>query len=162
MLTTVGIYIVLHLAAYLIIFRHRIRSREKAMLFYHAVPHLAFVLFLLADMVRAADVSTESFIGVTSILGIYAVTVLDIWSLADRSYSVAILRAVVSNGAKEAVFRELAERGNTIKEARSLSLVRLGLLMRTDEGLCLTCAGRVVAFAFLSVRRLANVRDLPQ
>ena len=98
-------------------------------------------------------------VAATALHGIYSLSFLELWSLAEGSYSLSILERVEqATRQSEAVdVSGLEGLGGSKKEQRLGSLERLGLIQDTAGQVSLTDRGRRVARALASVARSAGV-----
>jgi hypothetical protein len=94
-----------------------------------------------------------------SLHGLYSLSFLELWSLAEGGYSLSILTHI-DRGAGRALVEvsALKEIGGSKKQSRLLDLKRLGLVERADERLRLTRRGQLVAAVLAGLAWLANLR----
>jgi len=149
MLTAFAAYLLTHLLAYALLLRHSPRLRtEKGILLYHLASAtligLAALVLVLAEPVPYR--LPELFL-ILSVHGIYSISFLELWSLAQGGYSLSILRSVAraEAGGLEAEFLHLQEIGETKQRERIMGLQELGLIARSDDTIALTSRGRRVA-----------------
>lgn len=140
----------LHLAAYLAGLRDRAALRtERGILLFHAIPTAIGVLLAIAWIAGLPESGARwaGAIGAVALLAIYAMSFLELWSLAEGSYSLSILALVAARGrAGDGEVRELARIGARKQQARTGSLRRLRLVREGPDGrLAATGRGRVVA-----------------
>ena len=156
MLVAFAIYLVLHFGLYVLIFRHRPAFRNERTIFcYHAWPALGVggvtVGVLLMEPSRFAEVAI-----VLCLLGIYSLTFLELWSLAEGSYALSILLSVYA-AEQTGIPPDLAtlERiGATKKADRIGGLEHLGLVEAQGGLLHLTRTARIVTPALAGLARL--------
>lgn len=153
-------YLTLHLGLYAIVLRHHSAfSRERTIFMYHLVSALACGAVAAVVVVARSDAeSLALLVGLVSLHGIYSLSFLELWALADRGYSLQILRrladwpSMTDIGALRAV-------GESKKAERIDGLIRLRLVEERSSQLALTRRGRAVALIFGSIAWLAGVRE---
>ncbi len=156
-------YIALHLAAYLAFFRHLARfTQERTIFGYHAISSCIFSAAVSAPGLLAANsrLLIAGF-GLVMLHGIYSILFLELWSLSQISYSIAILAEVKRHGtvSAELLVRDLAAMGEAKKAGRLESLGALKLLRFDGERYRLTGRGRLAAAVIRAVLWLANYAD---
>ena len=150
-------YLAAHLAAYVLVFRHRpgLRS-EKGIFLYHfasaVFAGLAGVAFAVLDPDR---IGLSGLVLVLSLHGIYSLSFLELWSLAQGGYSLSIIASISQAEASgtEPDFRALAAIGEAKQGDRVAALEKLGLVARRDERIALTARGGRIAFLLHTLRR---------
>lgn len=155
-------YIGAHLAIYFAFLRHlESFARERTIFRYHALSACAFSAAVLLPGVWAADGRLfAAGVGLVALHGIYSLSILELWTLSQISYSIAILAEVKRHGtaSADALVRDLAGMGEAKKANRLQSLGGLGLVNFDGERYRLTAKGRLVAGAIGALRWLANFR----
>ncbi len=156
-------YLMLHLVAYTVFFRHRAVFRtERGIFLLHAV---SASLLTLAAFALAIDqgLRTALLAAVASgaAHGIYSMSFLELWSLSQGSYSFLILHAIQSRqpALERDMLAELGAVGDGKKDQRLQSLARLQLLDMDGETVRLTHRGRRVAASLRSIQRIANLSE---
>jgi len=150
MLTAFAAYLALHFLAYVVLLREWPLFRsERAIFLYHFVPGAAAGLAGLtyAACAMPATIRFAELVLALSAHGIYSISFLELWSLAQGGYSLSILRSIASgdaNGA-DARFAHLERIGETKQRERIFGLVRLGLIAERDGTIALTPRGGLVA-----------------
>ncbi|HEY7664515.1 MAG TPA: hypothetical protein VH934_15455 [Xanthobacteraceae bacterium] len=94
--------------------------------------------------------------------GIYSLSFLELWALADDSYSLAILEIVHrgDRAAGPALMRRLEAIGASKQGSRLDALRSLGLVREPDDGsFALTPAGHAAALLARALLVLVNVRE---
>lgn len=156
-------YIGLHLAIYFAYLRGLPRFRQEGTIFlYHAVSCGVFSAAVLLPGVLSADYRLlVAGVGLAVLHAIYSISFLELWSLSQISYSIAMLAEVARRGAMsaDALVRELAPMGEAKKEGRLESLGALGLVRLEGGRYRLTERGKPVAGMIRMLRWLANYRD---
>jgi len=151
-----GLYLACHFALYAVILRQlRIFGREGSIFLYHALSAVVLLLVLVTAFNLPAVIA-----GCLSMHGIYSLSFLELWSLAEGGYSLSILRRV--RGASESdETREWLEQIGTIKRAKRIeSLIRLNLVTRVGGAIRITRAGRAVAFGLGLVAALTQLEQV--
>lgn len=157
-------YLGTHLLFYILVLRHTLLfSREKVIFFYHASSALAMVCILLGIFaIVPQSGNLISAVGVMSLHGIYSLSFLELWSLAEGSYSLTILDRVDAAQA-EGVGINLAELqriGASKKKNRIEGLQRLRLVRRQGERFSLTVLGRLVALGLCIIARAVDLKKM--
>lgn len=155
-----ALYVIGHAVVYLAVLRHlRSFRRERSIFLYHLV---AFGILLLAAAlawlaVPAAPMITAG-IGALALHTIYSMSFLELWSLSQISYSIALLDAIGAEpGVSMATLtRRFADTGDEKKRSRLSSLRGFRLITTDDGNAALTSSGRVVAAALSALRRISN------
>lgn len=150
-----------HVALWLLSLRERrFWQREKAILLWHVgscgVVGAAILLWL-----ALSGGSLVVAVGLVALHGIYSVSFLELWALAQGSYSLSILTRTVRQGRIDAHDTRALEAIGAAKQAdREADLVRLGLAERrgTGQGWLLTPRGRALCGAARGVLALARIR----
>ena len=157
------LYLLLHFAAYALFFRQRPYFRtEKGIFLLHFVSTTALpVAVLVLSLDAGLWVAVLSCAAAAAAHGIYSISFLELWSLAEGSYSFTILRAIDSRASPMAddVSAELGAVGDRKKEQRLASLERLGLVRREGQTISLTSRARYVSAYLRGLQWLANVRE---
>jgi hypothetical protein len=148
MLSAFAAYLGLHVLAYVLLFRHSARLRsERGIFLYHLVPAAATGLAALAYTLAVPGRLPELVL-VVSVHGIYSISTLWLWSLAQGGYSLAVLRSVAraETTRVEPDFSQLEQIGETKQRERIAALEALGLVAVRDRTIVLTRRGRRIAF----------------
>jgi hypothetical protein len=155
-------YLFVHFLSYVLFFRHVSTLRtEKGILLFHLLSFLLALALAFASC-RALEGGTFTAMwAVAAAHSLYSLSFLELWSLAQGSYSLRILSTVGSTPAcsPESVIAALSEVGDQKKEQRLSSLQELRLVERVDGYLRLTPRGRVAAIFIRLLRWLANLRE---
>jgi hypothetical protein len=157
------LYLPLHFAAYALFFRrHSFFRTEKGIFLLHfasasVLPVVVFALSLdsglwVALLCCAAAVAAH---------GIYSISFLELWSLAEGSYSLTILRVIDSRASPtvDAVSAELGAVGDRKKGHRLASLERLRLVKKEGQTVSLTSHGRYLSVFLRGLQSLANIGE---
>ena len=141
------LYLGVHLLLYVLLLRHtRLFLREKVIFLYHAFSALTVTGVLLGATAIATQCGgLVSAMAVISLHGIYSLSFLELWSLAEGSYSLSILDHVdAARGADAGIdLAELHRIGAVKKGSRIESLQRLRLVGRRGDRFGLTPLGRL-------------------
>ena len=156
-------YLAAHLALYCLVLRHRPAfSREIGIFLYHLMSAAGTALVLLLGVVLgppgALDLATA--VGIVALHGIYSLSFLELWSLSEGGYSLAIMAHVDRARSRgRLVSLEAVHRIGWSKQANRLDGVeRLGLIRRERGHVALTPLGRVVAWGLALIAWAANIR----
>lgn len=162
--TWAALYFGSHLFIYILVLRHmRAYVQEKVIFLYHVVPAAAVACILLwlrvVDMHR--EVSEAVIAVVISLHGIYSLSFLELWSLAEGSYSLSIVEHVdtVHAAGAEIDLAALQRIGVEKRENRIRILQWLRLVVRRGDHLELTPPGRLFAVALSVIAWIANVKE---
>ena len=154
-------YLLAHFLAYVTLLRHSARLRtERGVFLYHLVPAMVAGLAGLAFVFAGSAPSRfAELVLVLSVQGIYSISFLELWSLAQGGYSLSILRSVArseGNGV-DPDFSRLKWIGETKQRERIVGLERLGLIVVTDR-IALTRRGKRIAFLLHSLLEWVDPR----
>lgn len=131
-------------------------ARERAIFLFH-IGSIIGLAALMAALLFEGRTSLLPAIGALSLHGIYSLTFLELWSLAEGGYTVGMLRMLRGGGAEEAdLVRQLATVGDQKRRGRIELLRHRGLIEDKSGMLALTRSGRAVAAAIRLLRWLAN------
>jgi hypothetical protein len=165
MITAFCVYLGIHALVYALWARKSPYFIEESHIFlFHAVP--ASVVTVIAGAAWLFAPSRDSFaafVFVVSLQGIYSISFLELWSLAQGGYSISILGEIARAEVAGVVLDldALASIGMGKQRGRLDGLGRLGLLSSSEDGRhVLTARGRMVASAIAVIRRTANLRDM--
>jgi hypothetical protein len=152
-------YLIAHFALYAAVFRRsRITASEKGIFLYHFIPAASWVVVLGALAVFSGAVTAAHIILIGSLHGIYSLSLLELWALADGGYSLAIMDSLESRKDldQQRVLSELEALGTAKKQARLADLINGGLVTNTGGLFRLTSSGRIVATAIAAIVQLTN------
>ncbi len=156
------LYLGVHFLLYVLVLRHtRVFLREKVIFLYHAFSALAVTCLLLgATAIAPQWGGLVSAIAVISLHGIYSLSFLELWSLAEGSYSLRILDHVdaVRESGAEVDLAQLQRIGASKKESRIESLQRLRLVRRRGDRFVLTPVGRLIATGLYFIALAENLK----
>ena len=160
-------YTIVYLGLHLLVYRTVLRDRwpcfgtERGIFLYHTASFLAANLTVIGLGLEGSWPIWLAFMIGTH--GIYSLSFLELWSLAQGSYSLALLTMIDRLGPKASATRlqESAVIGRQKSEARNADLARLWLLQDGQSGPSrLTVIGGFLAGLFWFFLRLTNGRPL--
>jgi hypothetical protein len=154
------LYLVLHAGLYFVILRNRPAvASEKGIFRYHLASAVAVTGVVALWALVAGDPEAWTwFVAVIMLHGIYSLSFLELWALADDSYSVAIMELVGRNDGV-ALVQRFEEIGISKQTSRLDALQALGLVGPLADGsFALTSKGRAAAIVGRAVLFLVNVR----
>jgi hypothetical protein len=143
-----AVYLLAHFTIYVVL-RRALRSERRIFLYHFAsaslVAIIGFALLLIEP--SAAPFSFAALVLVLSVHGIYSLSFLELWSLAQGGYSLSVLASIkhASEAGAEPDFSRLERIGETKKKERIRGLQKLGLLAVRGSDITLTNRGRVAA-----------------
>jgi len=151
------IWCFLHFLIYILLVRNRpALYGERKILLYHCGSAFAcsFVALALLIAFRCEQRSAMIAAGITAIHGIYSISFLELWSLAQGSYSIRILMGVQGSSGigRHELHRCFFAIGEAKRTNRISSLSRAGLIVSDGEFWKLTLLG-CLAVAGLRVLR---------
>lgn len=156
--------IALHLIVYILFFRaYPFFKAERGIFLFHITSFLFLVAFSAAAwmLAEASGLMFMAGVLVISLHGIYSMSFLELWSLSQISYSIAILDAILEN--PRVSIPELVEKfsatGSEKKTSRINGLQRIRLITVSGGNVTLTSKGDVIAKALLCLRWIANLRN---
>jgi hypothetical protein len=156
LLSAAAAYLLGHFIFYVAVLRRLRRLQKEFWIFlYHAWSAVGLLVSLLVVSAPAVAIA-----GCLSLHGIYSLSFLELWSLSEGGYSLAILRRVQAASGGAISQESLAPIGSAKKSRRIASLMRLGLVARSGSTIRLTPGGRAVAAGLrllVAVARLTEV-----
>jgi hypothetical protein len=164
MLAVFAAYLAGHLALYVTILRYQAAfQRERTVLLYHALPGLLVVATAVGALIVSFDLDTLARIAlVVGLHGIYSLSFLELWTLTQIGFSLAILAAhqEAERTGKAPDWSGLERTGAGKKAGRILELQRAGLVAEAGGIYHLSGRGRLVAGALAGLARLTNLNRL--
>jgi hypothetical protein len=156
-------YLPLHFLLYFALRRtiSALRS-ERSIFLYHFGSALAFTVAF--GCWALASESADAWVWFTAAVmlhGMYSLSFLELWALADDSYSLAILAAIeaAEDRSEKRLAGELSTIGQRKQKSRLNSLLRLRLVRSDPNGdIVLTGLARTVIFVSKRLLFLANVQ----
>jgi hypothetical protein len=142
-------YLVLHVLLYVFLLRYRpLFQSERGIFLYHfaSVTLLTLVAFATA-ITHFSDATLAIATGLSAVHCIYSISFLELWSLAEGSYSMSILTGIASQGtlSRNALIDAFARIGDAKKGDRLSVLSKLSLARRDGHLWRLSARGRLVA-----------------
>jgi hypothetical protein len=157
MLTAFAVYLAAHLAAYVAGLRRLAPLRtEKGIFLYHfGSAVITGLAALAAALIDPPGFGLAGFVIVLSVHGIYSLSFLELWSLAQGGYSLSIIAGITHAEAigAEPDFSGLAAIGAAKQTERVAALERLGLIARAGGRIGLTTRGGAMAAVLHALRR---------
>src|SRR5688572_14503008 len=163
LLLVVGAAAFLHAAVYVAVLRRRVTfATSSGVLRYHVLFSGSVTVLLLAWLAATSPPDAAAIaVAAVSLLGIYSMSFLELWALADGGYSLAILRYLVANPGtdeKECI-AHFSRLGIVKQQQRLTSIVTLGFARRSGDRLEVSGLGRRVAAAAGAVLWACNIRQ---
>jgi hypothetical protein len=156
-------YLAAHVLLYFFVLRgRRFFQSEVGIFLYHFVSVTAFTVVALgAVLVHFSDAVLAVAIGLIALHCIYSISFLELWSLAEGSYSMSILTGIASQGtlSRKALIDAFAGIGDTKKGNRLSVLLKMSLARREGSHWRLTARGRVLANALDLLTWLAAIKN---
>jgi hypothetical protein len=148
-----------HFILFAAVFRHaRAFHAERTIFLYHLVSAVA-VAIAAAAIVRVDFSLHVGAIGLTAIHAIYSLSFLELWSLAEGGYSLAILRELSgASGLRRVHGDPMRTLGGRKVRSRIESLGRLGLVRTSGDQIELTRLGRAVGQTQAVLRSMVNIQ----
>jgi hypothetical protein len=154
---------VIHLMAYVAWLRFKDGFYGEGRIFrYHLISATAYSVGALTLVALAP--SWPAFVTAAGLIaghGLYSISFLELWSLAQGSYSLSILAGI--NADSGANSHQLIERfaalGNAKRAGRLGALFQMRLLWRDVDRIKLTPIGRIVSAGCAVLRWLPNLRE---
>jgi hypothetical protein len=157
MLTAFTIYLAAHLTFYILWLRHLASLRtEKGIFLYHfSSAVLTGLLVVVAACIYPEEFGLAGCLLVLSVHGIYSLSFLELWSLAQGGYSLSIIAGIARAEASgdEPDFSALEAIGVAKQADRVTALERMGLVSRSGEHISLTSRGNSIAAVLHLLRR---------
>jgi hypothetical protein len=155
-------YLTLHFLLYIFVLRNRsVFQSERGIFLYHFVSAVLFAtVALTAGVVAFNDDTMALSIGLTAAHGIYSISFLELWSLAQGSYSISILTEIASQDSpqRNSLIDAFARIGDAKKGDR-LSILMKSTLARLDGGYWrLSGLGRLLGNLLNAVLWLAAIK----
>lgn len=149
MLTVFAIYLIAHFAAYAAGLRRWVLLQEEHGIFlYHFGSACVTGLFALAAaFIDPLEFGFAGLVLVLCIHGIYSLSFLELWSLAQGGYSLSVIAAIANAEAEgsDPDFSRLAQIGGKKQRDRVAGLEKLGLIAFVGEKITLTKRGNSMA-----------------
>jgi hypothetical protein len=164
--TTVAVgvsYLALHVLVYLFVLRNRpFFQSEGGIFLYHFISATLFtVVALAAAAAYFSDAALAIAIGLITIHCIYSLSFLELWTLAEGSYSMSILTGIASQGrlSRNILIDAFARIGDAKKGNRLSVLSKMSLASRQGGHWQLSARGRLVAHVVNVLIWLAAIKN---
>ena len=157
-----AVYFAAHLLLYAVVLRRLPAFRREDVIFkYHALSAVAVTLSVAAGWLLGWGIDADTAVAVVGLHGLYSVTFLELWSLAEGGYSLQILEGLAGaeRRGEPADVEALRAIGAAKQGHRLAGLASIGLVRYEGSRVGLTGAGRLVASAFALLAWLTNVKD---
>jgi hypothetical protein len=155
-------YVALHFLLYVCLLRDRpILQSERGIFLYHFVSAILFTAAAVAyGLVYFSDAVFAIAIGLVATHCIYSISFLELWTLAEGSYSMSILTGIASQGmlSRNSLIDAFARIGDAKKGNRLSVLSELSLARREYTHWQLSAGGRLVAHAVNVLIWLAAIK----
>jgi hypothetical protein len=156
-------YLVSHFLLYVGVLRNRSLFRsEYAIFLYHFVSATLFGLMaLLVALTHFSDASLAIGVGLIAAHCIYSLSFLELWTLAEGSYSMSILTGIDSQGtlSRKTLVDAFTCIGDAKKGNRLSVLLKLSLACRKGAHWQLSARGRIVASVVNLLVWLAAIKN---
>lgn len=156
-------YLAAHVFLYFSVLRNRcLFQSEQGIFLYHFVSFTVFtVVALAAALVYFSDAAFAVAIGLIAAHFIYSISFLELWSLAEGSYSMTILTGIASQGtlSRKTLIEAFAGIGDAKKGNRLAALSEMSLACHEENHWRLTTRGRLLADALSLLCRLAAIKN---
>jgi hypothetical protein len=158
-----ALYLAAHLLLYVAALRHLPAFRREQTIFaYHALSALVVtVIAAIIPLAFGTGFDFEWIVAVVALHGLYSVSFLELWSLAEGGYSLQILERLdrSERQGQPANVEELRAIGAAKQSTRLAGLASVGLVRQDGGRVELTTSGRIVASLFALLAWLTNVQD---
>jgi hypothetical protein len=155
-------YLALHVLLYVFALRSRpFFQSERGIFLYHFVSATLFTLAAFAAAaIRFSDAALAIATGLSAIHAIYSISFLELWTLAEGSYSMSILTGIASQGilSRNRLIDAFARIGDAKKANRLSVLSALSLAGRDSNQWRLSARGRLVAYVLNVLVWLAAIQ----
>jgi hypothetical protein len=134
---------------------------ERGIFLYHAVSATLFSIAALGTCVIAFnDVTLAVTLGLVAAHGIYSLSFLELWSLAQGSFSIGIIAGAQSGSSlsRAPLIESFARIGDHKKCNRLATLSKLGLIEHHDGSWMLTSRGVLLGKLLASLLRQSKIR----
>jgi hypothetical protein len=142
-------YLACHFLLYVLMLRNwPFFQSERGIFLYHFVSAALFTLVALAAAAtHLSDATLAVALGLSAIHCIYSISFLELWTLAEGSYSMSILTGIASQGtlSRKALIDAFARIGDAKKGDRLSVLTKLSLARRDGDQWRISARGRLVA-----------------
>jgi hypothetical protein len=155
-------FITAHLLAYLAVFRHwQVFAGERTIFAYHGLAFAVGFAVVATAFARGA-IGFAALSGLLALQFIYSISFLELWSLAQGSYSLQILTRVAREAStpREEIVAACEAIGGEKKRHRLDNLLTFGLVAKSvDSRLGLSAKGAMLVRSLRTIMRFSAVRD---
>jgi hypothetical protein len=155
-------YLALHFLLYVLVLRGRpLVQSERGIFLYHFGSAAVFTLAALCLAVTYfSDAAIAIAVGLSALHGIYSLSFLELWTLAEGSYSMSILTGIASQGtlSRDALIDAFARIGDAKKSDRLSVLLNLSLGRRDGTYWRLSARGQLLAILLNALVWLAAIK----
>jgi hypothetical protein len=155
-------YLALHFLLYVLVLRGRpLVQSERGIFLYHFGSAAVFTLVAFCLAVSYfSDAAIAIAIGLSALHGIYSLSFLELWTLAEGSYSMSILTGIASQGtlSRDALIDAFARIGDAKKSDRLSVLSNLSLGRRDGSYWRLSARGQLLAILLNALVWLAAIK----
>lgn len=156
-------YLVLHLLIYVAKLRYLSSFKtERGIFLYHLISFLLFTIVCLVGYTTVPSGATiATALGLVAMHGVYSTSFLELWSLAQGSYSISIITGSEAGTSltREELVAEFARIGDEKKGNRLSALVRLSLIERSGDSWQLTRWGHLLASVLAGLLWIVDVKN---
>ena len=157
-------YLALHFLTYVVILRENpFFQTEQGIFAYHFISAFLFaVIAFAACRINPDIVALATAFGLAATHCIYSISFLELWSVAQGSYSISIITGMESGVtySREKLVTNFFQIGNAKKANRIVALARLSLIHRVGDRWQLTCCGRLLTVSLVAVLWLSNPKKI--
>ena len=155
-------YLALHFLLYVLVLRGRpLVQSERGIFLYHFGSAAVFTLVAFCLAVSYfSDAAIAIAIGLSALHGIYSLSFLELWTLAEGSYSMSILTGIASQGtlSRDALIDAFARIGDAKKSDRLSVLSNLSLGRSDGSYRRLSARGQLLAILLNALVWLAAIK----
>jgi hypothetical protein len=151
----------LHALIYFMLRNHTLFQSERGIFLYHFVSAAVFSLVaLVTAVILLSDAVFAVAVGLIAAHCIYSLSFLELWTLAEGSYSMTILTGIASQGtlSRKVLVDAFARIGDAKKGNRLSLLSQLSLARRDGSHWRLSARGRLLADLLNVLRWLAAIK----
>jgi hypothetical protein len=155
-------FIAAHLLAYIAVFRYlRAFAAERTIVIYHGIAFAA-VFAVVAIAFARGTIGFAASCGLLALQYLYSLSFLELWTLAEGSYSLQILLRVSRQASisREEILATCEAIGADKKRNRLDDLLSLKLIAKSPDGTFdLSTMGRMLVDSLRFIMRLTTIRD---
>jgi hypothetical protein len=155
-------FIAAHVFAYVAVFRHlQVFAAERAIAIYHGLAFAAVFVVVVVAFTRGT-IGFAASCGLLALQYLYSLSFLELWTLAEGSYSLQILLRVSRQASvsREEILASCESIGVDKKRNRLHDLQSLGLIAQDPDGTFkLAAMGRTLVDMLSLIMRLTTIRE---